>query len=84
MKQKKHLSKEYLKTISELVIGAFALTAALAWNEFIKDLINKYIQPGSGLISRFYYALIISLIAVLVTVYLGRLIGDKDEEEKKK
>lgn len=80
---KKKLSKEYLKTVAELAVAGFGLTAALAWNEFIKSLIDKYITAGNDLASRLYYALLITLIAVLVTVYLGRLLGAEEEKENK-
>lgn len=60
-----------------LSTAGFGLVAALAWNEaiqaFVSEYIDKYISAGSGILSRFIYALIITIIAVLVTYQLSRL-----------
>jgi len=60
-----------------LATSGFGLVAALAWNEFIKTFIDSYIRPyfgkESGLISQFIYALIVTLIAVLVTLQLSSI-----------
>lgn len=81
-KKSKSLHSEFLKTMIQLATAGFALVAALAWNEFIKDFINRFISPGSGLISRFIYAVIVTFLAVLLTYYLGRLVQEAHEEEK--
>lgn len=81
---KKHLSafkKDVLRQMLTLATGAFGLIAALAWNELIKEIVNEYIKPyvggASGLISLSIYAVLITLLAVLVTYTLTRII-DKD------
>lgn len=60
-----------------LATSGFGLVVALAWNEFVKDLINLYIQPffgdSSGLISKFIYAIIMTVLAILVTMQLVRV-----------
>ena len=60
-----------------LSTAGFGLVAALAWNEaiqaFVKEYIDRYISVGSGIISRFIYAIIITAIAVLVTYQLTKL-----------
>ena len=78
----KSLHSEFLKTMVQLATAGFGLVAALAWNEFIKDFINKFIASGSGLVSRFIYALIVTFLAVLFTYYLGRLAQEAKEEEE--
>lgn len=60
-----------------LSTAGFGLVAALAWNEAIQSFVNqyvvKYISPGSGVLSRFIYAVIITIVAVLVTYQLSKL-----------
>ena len=67
-----------------LSTAGFGLVAALAWNEaiqaFVKEYIDQYISTGSGIISRFIYAVIITAIAVLVTYQLTKLSGKNEEE----
>lgn len=80
----KKLRKELLKQMVSLSTAGFGLVAALAWNEaiqsFVKGYIDKYISTGSGIISRFIYAILITAIAVFVTYQLSKLVR---EEEKK-
>jgi ABC-type cobalt transport system substrate-binding protein len=79
---KKGLQLEFIKTISQLVTAGFGLVAALAWNEVIKDFISRFIAPGSTLISRLIYAIIVTLLAVIITYYIGRLAQEAKEKEE--
>lgn len=81
---KNNLRSEFLKTITQFVTAAFAFVAALAWNNAIQGIINRFIAPGDGLRSMIYYAIIVTVIAVLVTYYLGKLTQDAKEDEDKK
>ncbi len=79
MAVKKSERKFHIELITQLVTlstAGFGFVAALAWNEaikqFVKDYISSYI-PGSGLISLFIYALLVTALAVLVTYQLSRL-----------
>lgn len=82
------LQKELLKQLVTLSTSGFGLVAALAWNEaiqaFVKEYIDKYASVGSGIVSRFIYALIITSIAVVVTYQLTKLskIGDGEKSSK--
>lgn len=62
----------------DLATSGFGLVAALAWNELIKELVGKYIQPLvgglSGIISLLIYAVVVTVLAVVVTLNLSRLI----------
>lgn len=67
-----------LKQMLTLSTSAFGLVAALAWNQVIQDVVNTYIKPyvgvGSGIISLLIYAIIVTLLAVLITFNLTRLV----------
>lgn len=67
--------KEILKTISVLMTTAFAFVAGSAWNEAIQSLLNEFIQQGSAVTAMLIYAVIVTIIAVVVTVFIGRLVG---------
>lgn len=83
--KKKPLHSEFLKTMTQLATAGFGLVAALAWNDAIKNLINRFIEPGSGLKSEFIYAIVVTFLAVLVTYLLGKSTQEaKEEEEEKK
>ncbi|HEV3153627.1 MAG TPA: DUF5654 family protein [Candidatus Baltobacteraceae bacterium] len=63
----------YLGTMIALATAAFGLIAALAWNKFITDLIALFLKPGSGIWAELVYAVIITVIAVVVIQNLGKL-----------
>ncbi len=77
MASEKKFHKELIQQMVVLSTAGFGLVAALAWNEAIQSFVNnyivKYISPGSGVLSRFIYAIIITVVAVLVTYQLSRL-----------
>ena len=76
--------KEFAEKLLKLVTSGFGLVAALAWNELIKELISQYIEPifggGSGLVSLLIYAMAVTLLAVVVTYQLSRIVGKEEKE----
>ena len=70
----------YLATMISLSSAAFGVIAALAWNTAISDLIKQFLPAGKGLLPEFLYAVIVTLIGVVVMVNLAKLAeksGDK-------
>lgn len=75
-KEEKQFHEEVVVQLITLSTAGFGLVAALAWNQAIQAFVKEYIIPkipGSGLISQFIYALIITIFAVLVTYQLSKL-----------
>lgn len=74
--QKFHV--ELAKQMLTLATAAFGLAAALAWNQFIQEVVNtyikKYLSVGSALVSMGIYAIIITVLAVLVTYELSKVV----------
>lgn len=74
-----------VRQMLKLATSGFGLVAALAWNELIKTAINDYIRNrisiGSGIISLAVYAIIITVLAVTVTLQLSKL-AERLEEKK--
>lgn len=66
---------EFFKTIATMIGSAFALVAALAWNSAIQSLIERYVAPGNSLRSQLIYALVVTLLAVIVTWQFGKIAG---------
>jgi hypothetical protein len=63
----------YIGTMISLATVAFGLIAAGAWNKFITDLIALFLKQGSGVWAEFAYAVIITIVAIVVVNNLGRL-----------
>ncbi len=76
-KQELRLRTEIVRQMVTLATSGFGLVAALAWNSLIQEFVNSYIKkwiPGnSGLISLLIYAVVITILAVFVTVQLTSL-----------
>ena len=85
-KQQREFRKQAVKQMFTLSTAGFGLVAALAWNEAIKSLfkeyVDQYLQVGSGVISRFLYAVIVTALAVLVTYQLSKVAQKFEKEEK--
>lgn len=75
----KQLHIEIIKQMVTLSTSGFGLVAALAWNnviqEFVNDYVRKWLPQGSGLVSLLIYAIVITLLAVLITVQLSELLN---------
>ena len=75
-KNPKDLPLALIKNMVSLATSGFGLVVALAWNEVIQKTVEEYIDPwigaGGGIISMLIYAVIITLLAVLVTMQLSQ------------
>jgi len=67
------VSKEVIEKIADLMTAAFGLIAALAWNSAIQALVGQFVQPGSNPLALIIYAIIITVIAVLATIWIARV-----------
>lgn len=81
--EKKRLSLEVIRQMVALSTSGFGLVAALAWNSVIQEFVNSYIKKwlpgGTGIVSLLIYAIIVTFLAVLVTLQLTKV---KDRLER--
>lgn len=63
----------YIGTMIGLATVAFGLIAAGAWNKFIGDTIALFLKPGSGLLAQFIYAVLVTILAIVVVQTLAKL-----------
>jgi hypothetical protein len=74
--EKKSFRRELLEQMMSLSTAGFGLVAALAWNEAIKSFVEQYIQPyfpNTAIYYKFFYALLITMIAVIITYQLSQI-----------
>lgn len=78
----RRLRKEMRERSFTYIVAAMGLTASLAWNEAVKSLID-YLFPSSAhtLLAKFLYAAAITLIVVLITIYLERLLRRNEADQ---
>ena len=64
---------EIIDKLAALIIAAFGLVAALAWNETIKAIFRNIFGTQETIWSWVVYAVIITVIAVLVTLRIAKM-----------
>jgi uncharacterized membrane protein len=65
------LKAEVIEKLAALVTAAFGLVAALAWNEAIQGWFKS--QAWLSSMGPWAYAIIITIIAVIATIWIGRV-----------
>lgn len=66
-------TKMVLQSMITLASAALGLVAALAWNDAIKETIKLLLHGDESLASKYTYAVLATLIAVIVIVVLSRI-----------
>lgn len=61
----------FIQTIVTLASASLGLVAALAWNEAIKATLTEILGEGNDLVGLYTYAILATIIAVVVVVVLG-------------
>ena len=69
----KETKQEFKEKTITLILGGFGLVAALAWNEAIKSLFETFFQQGNALIWKFVYAIVITIVVVVVSLQLKKI-----------
>lgn len=67
------MKTEVIEKLSALMTAAFGLVAALAWNGAIQAIFNRYYKAGEGLGAMIWYAVVVTIVAVLVTIWVGKV-----------
>lgn len=75
------VKKLIMETILALITTAFAFVAGEAWNSAIQALIESVIGAGDALPSLFTYAIVVTIIAVVVTILIARLAAKMGVED---
>ncbi|MDD2473872.1 MULTISPECIES: DUF5654 family protein [unclassified Methanoculleus] len=73
---------EVIGNIAALITAAFGLVAALAWNEAIQELFRIIFGDQSSLVAMMAYAIVVTIIAVLATIWIGRAAARAKGEEE--
>ena len=79
------MTAEVLDKFSTLITTALGLVAALAWNTAIQNLFDEVFgRAGGELAGQFFYAILVTIVVILATVYVGRAAerAKKAEEER--
>ena len=70
------MKKLIIEKLSALIVAAFGLVAALAWNGAIQSIFKEVFGDASTMTAMLMYAVIVTIIAVIATIWIGK-ISDK-------
>ena len=72
-----------LDKMSALIAAAFGLVAALAWNDAIKAIFKEVFGPSDQVVPMIMYALMVTIIAVVLTLIIARAVSKAKTIAKK-
>jgi len=73
---------EVIEKVSALLAAAFGLIAALAWNGAIQELFTVIFGEQGSLVALFAYAVIVTIIAVIAVILIGRAAAKAKREDE--
>ena len=77
------MKSEVIDKLAALVTAAFGLVAALAWNGAIQAVFKAVFGTAESVPAMLTYAVLVTLIAVLVTIWIGRVASRAKTEKRK-
>lgn len=75
------MKNEIIEKLAALITAAFGLVAALAWNGAIKAIFAEIFTEAEGLVQMLVYAVVVTIIAVLATLWIGKAAAKAKKEE---
>ena len=76
----RHIHTNVLERVITLVIAALGLIAALAWDEALKHAFENLFGGKGTLLEQISYALVITVIAALISVRLERFFSKRKDK----
>jgi hypothetical protein len=73
------MKTEVIDKLAALITAAFGLIAALAWNGAITSIFAKVFGDPQGIIQMIVYAVVVTAIAVIATIWIGKAAAKKKE-----
>ena len=67
------MKSEIIEKLAALITAAFGLVAALAWNGAIQAIFKQVFGTAEGIGPMLTYAIIVTVIAVLATIWIGNI-----------
>jgi hydrogenase-4 membrane subunit HyfE len=78
------LKQEMLSAMASLIIVAFGLVAALAWNSAIQAIVKAVLGTSDSVPGLLTYAIIVTILAVIATILITRTAAKAGAEIKEK
>lgn len=76
------MKQDVVKALAALITAAFGLVAALAWNTAIQEIFKLVFGDQSGILAMIVYAVVVTVIAVIATIGIGRVAAKAGAREE--
>jgi len=76
------MKKDVVEKLAALMIAAFGLIAALAWNGAIQAIFASIFGDANDITAMLIYAIVVTIIAVFVTIWIGRIESKATNKEE--
>lgn len=73
VKQEIPVHAAVIDKITQSIITGLGLVTALAWNEAIQSVFNRFSSKPASLAAKFIYAVALTVIIVIITVQLTKI-----------
>lgn len=87
-KEENKLYIEVVRQMLTLATAGFGLVAALAWNSLIQSFVENYVKiwlpEFDETTTLLIYALVVTVLAVIVTLQLSKLLRRLEKKDEKK
>jgi hypothetical protein len=77
------MRNQIVEKMAALITTAFGLVAALAWNGAIQAIFKQVFGTSEGLAPMLIYAVIVTIIAVVATIQVGKASERAKQQEEK-
>jgi len=79
-----NVEKKILDKLSTLIMSAFGLVTALAWNDAIQTLLKSLFGKQSEIWAKFIYAIFLTAIVVIIGIQIDNILKSYKEKQKEK
>ena len=69
------------QALGQLALVFFAVVAALAWNGAIQAIFKEVFGTAEGIVPMLVYAVVVTIIAIIVTVQIGKAAAKSKTQE---
>jgi len=67
------MRKDVVEKLAALIVAAFGLVAALAWNGAIQAIFKQVFGTADSVTAMLTYAVVVTVIAVFAAIWIGKV-----------
>lgn len=77
------VADQFSNRVIVLIIASLGLTTALAWDETLHEVFHVIFGGTDTLGSKLLYSVLVTFVAVVITIIFAKMVRSKDKEQGK-